>query len=399
MNILSGTKILDFSRLIPGSFCTLILADLGAEVIKIEEPLTGDYERHIPPFIHNVASRFLILNRNKNSFALNLKSNKGIEVFFHLAGKADILVESFRPGKMAEMGIGYEKIHEINPSLIYCSLSSYGQNGPYRDEVGHDLNILALSGVLDLMYGERGKPIIPGIQVADSITGMYAALAILAALLHRGKTGRGQFLDISMLDGVISWLFNSARYHFAGVHPPPRGKDRLSGGLPNYNLYQTRDGKYIALGALEKKFINSLLKYLRREDLIDTETGVTSTTVGGQKQRRMGAFLKKIFLMKTRDEWVRALGRLNICVSPVNTVEEGLSHPQVLHRQMVMEWDDSILGKIKQIGIPLKFSETHGEIRNTAPGLGEHSLEILKSIGYSKDEIDDLIQEGIVISQ
>jgi crotonobetainyl-CoA:carnitine CoA-transferase CaiB-like acyl-CoA transferase len=395
MNILKGTRILDLSRLIPGSFCTLILADLGAEVIKVEDPITGDYERHIPPFIKNVGSRFLLLNRNKKSLTLNLKSNKGREIFFNLAKKADIIVENFRPGKMDELGIGYERIHELSPSLIYCSLSSYGQEGPYRNEVGHDINILAVSGVLDLMRGKGGKPVIPGVQLADSLTGMYSAIAILGALLHREKTGRGQFLDISMLDGVVSWLFNSARFYIAGLTSPKSGKERLSGGLPNYNLYKTKDGKYIALGALEKKFINTLLAHLGREDLIDSESGVTSTTVGGQRQRRIGAFLRKIFLMKTGDEWLRELRGLNICVTPVNTLEEGLNHPQVLHRKMVVEVEDSILGKIKQIGIPLKFSETPGEIRNIGPQLGEHSIEILKSIGYNQKEIDDFIQEKV----
>jgi crotonobetainyl-CoA:carnitine CoA-transferase CaiB-like acyl-CoA transferase len=399
MSILKGIRVLDLSRLIPGSFCTLILADLGAEVIKVEAPLMGDYERHIPPFIHNVASRFLLLNRNKKSLTLNLKSKKGTEIFYHLAEKADVIVESLRPGKMTEMGIGYERIHETSPHLIYCSLSSYGQDGPYRNEVGHDINILAVSGVLDLMRIKGGRPLIPGFQLADTITGMYAALSIIGALFHREKTRKGQLVDISMLDGVVSWLFNSARYHFAGETFPEGGKERLSGGLPNYNIYRTRDGKYIALGALEKKFISTLLKYLDREDLIDSEDGVTSTTVGGKKQKRIRAFLRKIFLTKTRDEWVRELGSLNICLSPVNTLDEALSHPQVFHRKMVIELEDIALGKIKQIGIPLKFSETPGEIRYLAPGLGEHSLEILRNTGYNQEEIDYFIREGVTTAR
>jgi crotonobetainyl-CoA:carnitine CoA-transferase CaiB-like acyl-CoA transferase len=262
--------------------------------------------------------------------------------------------------------------------------------------VGHDINILAVSGVLDLMRAKGGRPVIPGVQLADSVTGMYSAIAILGALLHREKTGKGQFLDISMLDGVVSWLFNSARFYIAGHPLPKSGKERLSGGLPNYNLYKTKDGKYIALGALEKKFINTLLAHLGREDLIDSEAGVTSTTVGGQRQRRIGAFLRKIFLTKTGNEWLRELRSLNICVTPVNTLEEGLKHPQVLHRKMVVEVEDSIHGKIKQIGIPLKFSETPGEIRNIGPRLGEHSIEILKSIGYNQKEIGAFIKERIV---
>ena len=393
---LAGIRVLDLTRLIPGAFCTSILGDAGAEVIKVEEPDVGDYERQIHPFIGSMASRFLILNRNKKSIALNLKEDEGREIFLKMVKEADVLLEGFRPGAIKKLGLDYESLKQINRRLIYCSISSFGQDGPYRDVVAHDINILGMSGFFHVTGVKGGAPVIPGLQIADSVAGMNAALAILFAHMTREKTGKGQLIDISMFDGVISWMFDALKYAFAGESVPERGEGRLCGGFPNYNLYETKDGKYVAVGSLETKFKNALLKKLGREDLIEQGAEATSTEFK-ESDKELHTFLCETFLTKTRDEWIEELGELNICVSPVNTMEEALSHPQVLFREMALEVNHPSAGKIKQIGSALKFSDIPLDAnRLPAPRQGEHTREILGRLGYPESGINELMKKKIV---
>ena len=393
---LEGVRVLDLTRLIPGAFCTATLGDAGAEIVKVEDVKTGDYEREIRPFIGSMASRFLILNRNKKSMALNLKGGEGQEIFLKMVSKADVLVEGFRPGAMKKLGLDYESLREINQRLVYCSISSFGQEGPFRDVVAHDINILGLAGFFHVTGVEGGAPVIPGLQIADSVAGMNAALAILFALMNREKTGKGQLLDISMFDGVVSWMFDAVRYAFAGESVPGKGKGRLYGGLPNYNFYETKDGKYVTVGSLETKFKNALLKKLGRDDLIEAGEGITTSDIK-ESERELHAFLRRAFLTKTRNEWMEELGELNICVSPVNTVEEAIAHPQAAYRGMVIDADHPSAGRIKQTGSPLKMSNiSFDATRLPAPRLGEHTREILGSLGYDRGKIDELIKENIV---
>lgn len=393
---LQDVKILDLTRLIPGAVCTCMLGDAGAEIIKVEDPDTGDYERQIHPFIGPMASRFLILNRNKKSVTLNLKERKGQEIFLEMVKEADVLIEGFRPGAMKKLGFDYESIKHINPRLIYCSISSFGQNGPYRDVLAHDITILGLVGILDVTGVKGGAPIIPGLQIADSVAGTNAALAILFALMARAKTGKGQTIDISMFDGVMSWMFDTARYSFAGEEVSKRGEGRLWGGLPNYNLYETKDGKFITVGSLESKFKNILLKKLGRDDLVEEEAEITSTKVN-KTDEELHVFMRETFLTKTRNEWIKEFEELNICVGPVNSLEEALSHPQTAFREMVIEVDHPSAGRIKQMGSPLKFSDILLDVnRLPAPQQGEHTREILGELGYSESNINDLILKNIV---
>ena len=393
---LQDVRILDLTRLIPGALCTSILGDAGAEVIKVEEPYVGDYERQIHPFIGPMASRFLILNRNKKSIALNLKALKGQEIFLEMVKKSDVLIEGFRPDAMKKLELDYESIKKINPRLIYCSISSFGQDGPYRDVVAHDINILGMAGFFDITGVKKGAPVIPGIQVADSISGTNAALAILLALMTRAKTGKGQAIDISMFDGVMSWMFDAARYAFAEETVPKKGEGRLWGGLPNYNLYKTKDGKFITIGSLESKFKNILLKKLGWDDGAEENTETTSSKIQ-EADRKLHTFMGKTFLTKTRDEWIKEFDELNICVGPVNSMEEALSHPQATFRDMVKEVDHPSAGRIKQLGSPLKFSNIPLNVhRLPAPQKGEHTREILGALGYSEDSINELIEENIV---
>lgn len=393
---LEGIRVLDLTRLIPGAVCSGLLGDAGAEVIKVEEPLVGDYERRIPPLIGPMASRFLILNRNKKSVALDLKKDKGLEIFLKMVKEADVLVEGFRPGAMEKLGLDFESIKGINPGLVYCSISSFGHDGPYRDVVAHDINILGMAGLFDITGTQEGGPAIPGVQIADSVAGMNAALAILMALIHRENTGKGQYLDISMFDGVIAWLFDAARYHFAENEVPGRGKGRLWGGLPNYNLYETRDGKHITVGSLEGKFKRALLKKLGRDDL-DEDAGEATSAGPKESDGELHNFLKDMFLTRTRDEWMEELGELNICVGPVNSLEEALSHPQTLTRGMVLDVDHPTAGRIKQMGSPLKFSDISTDMnRLPPPGFGEHTRELLGQLGYSESEIHELVKLNVV---
>ncbi len=393
---LQDIRVLDLTRLIPGAFCTSILGDYGADVIKVEKTDEGDYERQIPPFIDSMASRFLILNRNKKSIVLDLKKVEGREIFLKMVAEADVLVEGFRPGTMKKLGLDYESLKEINRKLIYCSISSFGQSGPYRDIIAHDINILGMAGFFDVTGMKGGPPVIPGIQIADSIAGMNAALGILMALFSRKKTNKGQYVDTSMFDGMLSWMFDAVKHLFAGEEVPQRGEGRLWGGLPNYNLYKTKDERYMAVGPLEMKFKNELLKKLGREDLVEEREGVTSTEFR-ESDRELHAFLRKTFLTKTRDEWMAELGKLNICVTPVSTLGEALSHPQTLSRKMVLEVEHPLVGKIKQMGSPLKFSDIRPDInRYPAPRLGEHTREILRELGFAESRISELAEEKII---
>ena len=393
---LQDVRILDLTRLIPGAVCTCMLGDAGAEVIKVEDLNTGDYERQIHPFIGSMASRFLILNRNKKSIALNLKEGKGQEIFFEMVKKADVLIEGFRPDAMKKLRLDYESVKQINPRLIYCSISSFGQDGPYRDVVAHDINILGMAGFLDITGVKGGAPVIPGLQIVDSVAGTNAALAILLALMTRVKTGKGQVIDISMFDGLMSWMFDAVRYSFAGEAVPKKGGGRLWGGLPNYNLYETKDGKFITIGSLESKFKRTLLKKLGRVDLYEDEAETTSSKIK-QTDDELHTFMRKIFLTKTRNEWIKEFDELNICVGPVNSLEEALFHPQTAFREMIVEVDHPSSGRIKQVGSPLKFSDIPLDVnRLPAPRQGEHTREILSGLGYSKSSINELIKKNIV---
>jgi crotonobetainyl-CoA:carnitine CoA-transferase CaiB-like acyl-CoA transferase len=383
---LEEIRVLDLSRLLPGPYCSLILADLGAEVIKIEEPGFGDYIRWIPPLVHGKSYRFLVLNRNKKSVTLDLKTPEGREIFLKLAAKSDVVLESFRPGVAKRLRIGYDELKVVNPRIIYCAISGYGQDGPYSTLPGHDIDYIGFAGVLGITGEKNGPPIIPGVQIADvGGGGMLAATSILAALLARTKTGRGQFVDVSMLDGVVSWLTIHAAEYFGEGKSPERGRMMLSGGLAAYNVYETKDGKYLTLGILEEWFWKNLCEALKREDLSKTNF------MNPSEQPKLFSALNEVFKTKTLPEWISFLGAADVPCGPVNSIEDTFKDKQVLHRKMLAEMEDPVAGKIKQIGIPIKLSETPGSIRSPPPELGQHTEEILTKIaGLTKEEVKRL---------
>lgn len=393
---LEGIKVLDLSRLLPGAFCSLMLADFGAEVIKIEDTEKGDYSRWVHPMLSDtmleetISAYFAVLNRNKKSIKLNLKTKQGTEVFLKLAESADIVLESFRPGVMDRLGIGYTKLKEINPRLIYCALTGYGQNGPYKNLPGHDINFLAIAGILGMQGIRDGPPILSGVQIADIGGGTLMALSgILLALIAREKTGKGQFVDIAMLDGAISWLAQHAGNYFGNHIEPQRSKMNLNGGYACYNIYEAKDHKYLALGALEEKFWAEFCKAINREDLIEKQ-------YLEEEQLKIIEELQAIFHQKTSAEWLEYLKSYDTCITSINTLGEALSDPQVIHRNMVTKIRDPHTGKeMYQLGNPIKLSETPATLRSAPPRYGEHTVEILTSLGYTENEIQKMLQEGV----
>src|SRR5215470_3410220 len=327
---LSGYRVLDLSRLLPGPYCSMMLADLGAEVIKIEE-IKGDPTRMSPPRVDGKSYSFEQVNRNKKSIALNLKSSEGRDVFRRLAAKADVILEQFRPGVVARLGVDYETISAENPLIVYCSLTGFGQDGPHRTRSGHDLNYLALSGVLGLTTDEAGRPVIPGVQVADIAGGMIAAFGILAALLARERTGRGQLVDVSMFDVMLSMLPVPASQHFAGRDLGVGAKYALTGAYPFYNVYETADGRYMSLGALEPKFWAGFCSRVGREDLIGRQFDE------GGRREELFAEVRAIFKSKTQDEWVEFMRDADACCEPVLSLAEAFAHAQTRAREMVIE--------------------------------------------------------------
>jgi crotonobetainyl-CoA:carnitine CoA-transferase CaiB-like acyl-CoA transferase len=387
---LEGVRVLDLSRMLPGPYCSMMLGDLGAEVIKIEEPKIGDPTRHTRPLVDGKSAAFAQVNRNKKSIAIDLKQPEGRGLFLKLASTADCVLEQFRPGVVDRLGIGYQAVSEINPRIVYCSLTGFGQDGPHRERSGHDLNYLALSGVLSLTTDERGKPIIPGVQVADLAGGMIAAFAILAALLARERTGRGQYLDVSMFDVMVSMLPIPAAHHFAGTTIPVGGKYVLSGAYPFYNVYETSDQKFMTLGALEPKFWANFCRAVGREDLIARQFD------DGERRENLFEEVRTIFKSRTHSEWIESMRGADCCCEPVLSMTEVFSHAQTRAREMVRAAGRESLSVTDQLGFSYKLSDTPPRESSPAPALGEQTDELLAALGIPEDERVRLRQAGVI---
>ena len=395
---LTGIKVLDLTKLAPGPFCTMILGDLGADVIKVEEPSapTGRRAEQAGKAGTQGAgaafsgSPYNALNRNKRSIGLDLKSGPGKEVFRRLVQRADVLVQEYRPGVAERLGIGYEQISFRNARLVYCAITGYGQDGPYRNLVGHDLNYIATAGALSILGRPGQLPTIPHNLIADYAGGgMHAAIGIMAALLARSQTGRGQFVDISMMDGSMALMAQSFASFFANGRLPARGETPLDGAIPNYNVYQTSDGKIITIGAIEPWFFANLCRALGREDFVEHE-------YNSARRAEIREFFTATFRTRTRDEWFEILSKTDICVGKMNTLDEVSDDPQVQARKMIVELDGPDGMKVRQVGISVKLSDTPGSIRSLAPSLGQHTDEIMHSLSYSDEQIVKWRAEGAI---
>lgn len=390
---LQGVRILDLTRLYPGPLGTMMMADMGADVIKIEDPTYPDYVRNFPPFIETESVAFLAANRSKRSLALRFNEKEGRSVFFNLVEAADIVVEQFRPGVMDRLGLGYDRGREKNPAIIYVSLSGYGQQGPYADRAGHDLNYIGYAGILSSTLSNGMQPAIPGPQIADVAGGAYMLIvACLTALLARGKSGKGQQVDVSMLDGVMPLMTLQMAQYWAA---PEIFKDLrlpLSGGLACYNTYRCRDGKFVALAALEQKFWENFCSWVEKPEWKDRQYAIADDG------ERLRAALAALFQTRTRDAWVQGAAEHDVCLTAVLALDEVEKDPHLQQRGMFVEQLHPRCGNIKGLGVPIKFSHTPACPLNPPPLLGQDSVQILLELGYSQDKIKRLQREKVILT-
>ena len=402
MQVLEGIKIIELVHMPPGELCNMILGDFGADIVKVEA-VPQDGGRKLVSAEDAEAFKGLMafnaLNRNKQSIRLNLKSEEGRQVFYRLAKDADVIVEGFRPGVAKRMGVDYETIKKINPRIIYCALSGYGQDGPYSQYPGHDINYISFTGALNLIGWPGQPPAIPLNFLADFAgASLHGVMGIMLALFAREKTGRGQFVDVSYTDSVITLMTFFLQQHLAGGLKFPRGEWALSGGYPYYQTYEASDGKLISLGCVEPWFWENLCTAIGREDLKSfsfTPEHFLHKPPDATWQKAEDE-VKKIFLTKTRDEWFEILVKHDVAAGKVNDIDEVLSDPQLLHRKMLLEFDHAKLGRVKQPGIALKLSETPGGVRTLAPYSGENTDELMAGLGYTRQETESLREANAI---
>ena len=395
MKALQDIQVLDLTRALAGPFCTLMLGDYGADVIKIEIPETGDDTRHWgPPFIGDESAYFLSINRNKRSLTLNFKEPEAIKIFLKLVEKADVVVENFTPGVMKRFGLDYDTVKAINPSIIYCSISGFGQDGPYQNRPAYDQIMQGVSGLMSITGEPDGEPQKVGIAVSDIGAGMWAAFAVMTALHHRSNSGDGQHIDISMLDAQVAWMTYQAAYFFANEEPPKR----LGAAHPTlvpYQAFMSQDGKYVNVAVGSERLWERFCEGVNRMDLKDDPNFAQN----GDRVRNRSTLvplLQEYFLTQPADYWVNALQSVNVPAGPINDLADVFSDPQILHREMLVEIPHPTLKSIKQTGLPLKFSVTPGAFDKHPPLLGEHNEEILNSLGYSAQDIAGLTNNSVI---
>jgi alpha-methylacyl-CoA racemase len=394
MNVLDGIRVIEMARVPPAELPGMMLADVGADVLKIETP--GEPE-------DDQAKRraaFAYVNRNKRSIALNLKAPEGQAIFAKLAARADVLVEGFRPGVTKRLGADYETLRKSNPRVVYCSLSGFGQNGPYRDYPAHDGNYLSLAGVLNLIGEADRKPVFPLNLVADyGAASMHAALGIMMALFARERTGRGQQVDVSYLDTSIALLAATPnmRFYFSDGMAPKRGEGFLGGSYPYYAIYETADDRLLTIGCTEPWLWENFCKAIDRPDLVRfARKSDQFVRAANAEESQAREEIQTIMRTRTRDDWYEYLVKADVCVGKVYEPGEMVADPQVQARDMVVDVPHPVYGSIRQFGVPIKLSDTPGRARHAAPGTGEHTDVVLQELGLSKDDVRALRDKKVV---
>jgi CoA:oxalate CoA-transferase len=394
MKPLDGIKVLDLTRVLAGPFCTMILADMGAEVVKIERPGKGDDTRAFgPPFQEGESAYFLSINRNKKSITLDLKTEKGIGVIRRMLKRSDVLVENFRPGSLKKMGLDYHTVKKLNPRIVYASISGFGHTGPLRAKPGYDLALQGLGGIMSLTGDPEGSPYKVGVSQADLVAGLYAVQGILLALYAREKTGRGQMVDVGMLDSQISLLtFQAGIYFMTGISPKRKGNQHPT--ICPYETFKAKD-RYLNIAVGNDKLWGKFCELLGLEELRDHPDYATNP-VRVKNRDRLFPIIQEVISGKESAHWMNLFEDNGIPAGPILSVEETLNHPQALSRDMVLRVKHTRLGEINQTGIPIKLSETPGSIASAPPCLGEHTETVLKELGYSSKEIESMRSEGVI---
>jgi crotonobetainyl-CoA:carnitine CoA-transferase CaiB-like acyl-CoA transferase len=391
---LEGIKVLDLSRALAGPYCTMMLADMGAEVIKVEMPGRGDDSRSWgPPFVEGESAYFISINRNKKSINLNMKSEKSMEIIHKLIKRSDVLVENFRPGAMERLGLGYERVKEMNPRIIYASISGFGQDGPYRMLPGFDQVLQGMGGLMSITGEPGGPPIKVGVAIADISGGMFAAYGIVVALYNREKTGRGQMIDVSLLDSQVAWLtYRAGAYLTSGEVPQPVGS-----GHPVIVPYQAFKAKdvYINIAAGNDQLWEKFCKAVGLEKVMNDPKFATNAK-RVENREEIVKIISDLIVTRNGEEWLQIITDAGVPCGPIYTVDKIFADPQVLHRQMLKELDHLKAGKVKVTGIPVKLSDTPGEVETAPPVLGQHTQEILNELGYSDQDLEKLRQEKVV---
>ena len=377
MLALEGIRVLDMSRLLPGPYCTMLLADFGAEVIKIEEPGKGDYSRSFPPFLQDFGYWHLQLNRNKKSVTLDLKSESGKQAFLELVKTADVVVESYRPGVLKKLGVDYAAASRVNPKIIYCSLTGYVSKGPLATQADPAIGYVSLAGITAMSGEAGGKPAIPGVLMADMNAALAAGMSIMIALRHAQATGEGQEIDISLYNVAMTLMPGAASLYFGSGFVAQRGNNWLTGANANYNIYETKDHRYLSVGCLEKKFWRNLCLALSREDMIDLVDD-------SAKHPYLMQQLQQEFAKRTLQEWTELLAGRDTCVTPVLDFAEAVEAEQTKANEMVLTVHDEELGEYRQLGFAMKLSKTPASLRSRAPRLGEHNEELLQGLSTEK---------------